>query len=282
MSVLGTIGAVGALGGAAIGAVGANAAAGKQSSAAVQAANIQAQEAQNALDFQKQVYAQNQQNIAPWLQAGQGAVTQLSQLAGGYQPWTSTFQAPTAAQAAATPGYQFELGQGLQAIQNSAAASGGLLSGGTQKGLANYAEGLASTDYANTYNRALGEYQQAYNIFQQNQAIPFNRYAAVAGLGQTAAGQLASSGQSAANNVGNISLTSGAQQGAALQNAGAATASGYVGVANALSGGLTGATNNLSQYYLLSQLLGGQGGIPNGPGVPSYTDLFYPGTPPIV
>lgn len=171
------------------------------------------------------------------------------------QGWNQEFQAPTAAQAAATPGYQFQLNQGLQALQNSAAAKGGLLSGNTAQALEQYGQGLASTNYQQTYNNALGSYQNAYNQFQQNQANQFNRLSALSGTGQVAAGQLNSQGQAAATNVGNISLTSGQQIGNDIQNAGAATASGYVGQANSLGGAIGGATNSIGQGLLLSQLL---------------------------
>jgi len=232
----------------------------EQAGAAKNAQELQAQEAQNALDFQKQQWNTQQQNQAPWLHAGQGAVSTLSNLLGSGQfaPWTGQFQAPTAQQAEQTPGYQFQLQQGEQALQNSAAASGGALSTGNLKNINNYAQGVASTNYQQTYNNALQQYQQSYNQYQQNQANVFNRYASLSGLGQTAAGQLGQEGQAASNNVGNISLTSGAQQGQNINNAAAATASGYVGAANAANSGI----GNLTNYATLQQLLGG-GGTPN-------------------
>jgi hypothetical protein len=191
----------------------------------------------------------------------------LSNLLGGtptqgglLQGWNQQFQAPTAATEQNDPGYQFRLQQGLQALENSAAAQGGLLSGNTGQALEGYAQNYASGEYNNVYNRALQQYQQNYNIFQQNQNNQFNRLAALSGIGQTAAGQLNSAGQGAAGNVGNILLNSGQQIGNAIQNAGAATASGYIGGANAITGGLSGATGALGQNLLLSSLLGNQGG----------------------
>jgi hypothetical protein len=173
------------------------------------------------------------------------------------QGWNQEFQAPTAAQAAATPGYQFQLQQGETALQNSAAAKGGLLSGNTAEALDQYSQGLASTNYQQTYNNALGQYQTAYNQFQNNQANQYNRLAGIAGTGQTAAGQLNSAGQAAAGNVAGISANAGQQIGQSAQNAGAATASGYVGAANAINSGIGSATGSAQQGLLLSQLLGG-------------------------
>lgn len=249
-------------GGALIGAIGSGIAGSKQAGAANNAAQLQYQEQQQALAFQKQEWNQQQQNMAPWIQQGQGAVGTLGNLQnealqgqGPLAPWTQQFQAPTAAQAAQAPGYQFQLQQGEGALQNSAAASGGLLTGNTGEALQQYGQGLAQSDYNNVYNQALQQYQQSYNQYQNNQSNLFNRYASLAGLGQQSAGQLGSQGQAAAGNVANISLTGGAQIGQQLNNAAAANASGYVGAANSIGGGL----NNLGQYATLQSLLGQNG-----------------------
>ena len=252
--------AAGSIAAAGIGAVGSGLAANTQANAAESAQGLQAQEAANALAQQQSQFNTTQANEAPFIQAGQGAVTQLSSLLqpGGAlsQGWNQQFQAPTAAQAAQTPGYQFALQQGENALQNSAAAAGGLGSGATGAALEQYGQGLANTNYQQVYNNALTQYQQSYNQFQQNQANQYNRLAGLSGTGQTAVGQLGQLGQQASNNTSNIALTTGAQQGQQLNNAGAANASGYVGIGNALSGGL----NNLASLSTLQQLLGGNFG----------------------
>jgi hypothetical protein len=166
----------------------------------------------------------------------------------GYGSLLQGFTAPTAAQAAATPGYQFAQQQGQLALQNSAAARGGLLSGNTAEALDQYSQGLADNTYQQTY-------QNAFNTFNSNQANQYNRLASLAGVGQTSAAQLNSAGQAAANNIGNISQTAGAQIGQSAQNAGAATASGYVGAANAINGGINSAAGSAQQGILLNQLL---------------------------
>ena len=247
-AIIGGISAAGSLGGAALASHGA----GKQADAAMQAAQLQHQDAQDALNFQKQEYADQQKNIAPWLQAGQGAITSLSDMLnnGTFKDWTGQFQAPTDVTEQNDPGYQFRLAQGQKALERSAAARGNLLTGGTAQAEQRYGQDYASNEYQNVYNRSLQQYQLGYNQFEQNQANKFNRYASVAGLGQTAAGQLSQAGQSASNNVSNIMLGSGAQIGSDLQNAAAARASSY----NAFGNAIGGATNNLSQLYLLKQL----------------------------
>lgn len=248
---------IGALFSGIFGAHSANQAANTQASAANHAADLQHQDAEQALDFQKQQYATSQKNLAPWLQAGQGALGTLSGLMqpGGElsQGWNQQFQAPTDVTEQNDPGYKFRLSEGLNALQNSAAARGGLLSSETAKNINDYAQNSASQEYGNVYNRALGQYQQNYNIFENNQANKFNRYASLAGVGQQAANQLNSSGQQASNNVGNILLTSGQQIGQNINNAAAARASGYIGQANAYSGMVGGMGQGLS----LASLMGG-------------------------
>ena len=166
-----------------------------------------------------------------------------------------TFQAPTDVTEQDDPGYKFRLQQGNDAIQRSAAARGGLLTGGTAKALSDYAQGSASQEYGNVYNRALSTFDNNYNQFNNDQTNKFNRLASLAGFGQTAAGQLSNAGNNAANNVSSTLLTSGQQIGNDIQNAGAARASGYVGGANAVGGAINNGTGSLTNAILLSQFL---------------------------
>jgi hypothetical protein len=251
------IGTAGSVAGGAISAAGA----GQQATASENAAQLQYQEQQQALAQENQQFQQEQTNEQPFLNAGQGAVTSLSGLLstpgqGLLQPWTQQFTAPSAAEAAAQPGYQFSLQQGLNALQNSAAAQGSLLSSGTQKALNNYAQQAGQTDYQNAYNNALTGYNSAYNTFQNNQSNTFNRLASVAGLGQTTAAQLGQAGAQNAGTVANTLLTGGAQQGQDLQNAAAATASGYTALGNSVGS----AAGGVGQTALLASLLNGSFG----------------------
>lgn len=61
------------------------------------------------------------------------------------------------------PGYGFRVGQGTQALQQSAAARGVLNTGGTLQDLIDYGQKAASQEYGNAYNRSLGTYQTNYN-----------------------------------------------------------------------------------------------------------------------
>lgn len=172
------------------------------------------------------------------------------------QGFNEQFQAPTDVTEVNDPGYQFRLKQGQDALERSAAARGGLLTGGTGKALSDYNQNAASAEYGNVYGRAASEYERRYNIFKQNQNDLFNRLSVLSGGGQTTAGQLNSAGLSSASNAGNILLTSAGQIGNQLNNAAAARGSGYVGSANAINGAITGGLNGISTIALLKAMQG--------------------------
>lgn len=193
-------------------------------------------------------------NFAPYLSAGRQATTSLSSLLGTpgqglLTPWTRQFQAPTAAQAAQTPGYQFQLQQGENALQNSAAGKGSLLTGRTMADLNNYAQGVASTNYQNTFQNALTQYNSAYQTFQNNQNNTYSRLMGLSGQGLQAAG-------GAANFMSGI----GGDLASLMAGAGAARAGGTIGAANAYGGIAGGVTNSLQNYMLMKQLQGGGSG----------------------
>lgn len=236
------IGAAASIGSAVIGSKAAGKAADAQVSAADRAANLQHQDAQASLDFQKQEWEQQQKNAQPWITSGQGAISTLSNdlKNGTYHDFQGTFTAPTAATEQNDPGYQFRLAEGQKAMERTAAARGGLLTGGTAKAEQAYGQDYASNEFDKVYNRQFGQFQDQRNQFYTDQTNRFNRYAAIAGLGQQATTSLGNQGQAAAGNIANINLTSGQQIGQDYQNAGAARASGYIGSANAWNSGISG------------------------------------------
>jgi hypothetical protein len=180
------------------------------------------------------------------------------------EQWATPFTPPTAADVEATPGYQFMLGQGEKAIQQSAAAQGNLLTGGVAKDLNNYAQNFADQYYQQAYNNLLNQYQMNYNIFNQNQSNLFNRLSAITGTGQASTSQLANAGANYANQAANTGMAGASNVSNALNNAAAATASGYIGGANALGstaqslGQLPLAYNAITQNQALTDALNNQ------------------------
>lgn len=75
----------------------------------------------------------------------------------------------------ATPGYKFNLSQGLGAVQNSASARGLGVSGAAMKGAATFATGLADSTYKTQFDIAQTRFQDQFNkdsqLFGQAQSI---------------------------------------------------------------------------------------------------------------
>ena len=198
------IGGVASLAGGVVSAVGSSSAADTQANAANQAAQLQQQQ-----------YQQTRQDLLPYNQQGQTALSTVGQ----DQANGTGFAAPfTQSSFMSDPGYQFQLQQGQNAINSSSAATGGVLNGGTLKALDQYTTGLANTTYGDAYNRYLANSQQQYN-----------QLLGVSQLGESAASQTGNAGTAAANNAGNY-----------LTQAGNASAAGTVGVTNGINQSLSG------------------------------------------
>ncbi len=148
-----------------------------------------------------------------------------------------------------TPGYQFNLSQGEQAVTNSAAARGLANSGAAQKGAASYASGLADSTYQNQYNDTLGTANALLGVNGANQGNitnTWNRENQLLGYGANAAGASATN----ATNTASLSAQ------AALGGVGASMA-GTTAMANSLTNGLTGLGNQAGNYALYNKLLNG-------------------------
>ena len=198
------------------------------SSAASNAASTEAAATQEALGLQQQQYAQTRRDLQPYRQSGAAANSLLS----SELPQLSGQFAPTEASLQSTPGYAFDLSQGLKSTQNSAAARGLGVSGAALKGADTYATGLAD----NTL-------QTQYNIDQGNKTNAFNKLLGSSQLGESAAAQTGTIGASLANSSANTLLTGAQGQASAETAAGTAF--------NPL-------LNGLGSNYLTSQLNTGQ------------------------
>lgn len=214
---------IGAVAGPVVSGLFGSSAADTQAQAASQASSTAAASADKAIALQQKIYEESVARQQPWLQAGQNALAQMAQ--GTASPESAYMKPFSMADYQADPGYAFRLKEGMKALEQGAAARGGLLSGNMLRGAQEYGQGLASQEYQNAFNR-----------YQQQQGNQFNRLASMAGVGQTAVGALGSAGQQYAGNVGNIGMTSGANQANALLSAGQARASSLGGWGQALGG----------------------------------------------
>ena len=200
----------------------------QQAQAAQSAAQTQANAANYAANLQQQQFATNQANLSPYMSIGTAALPQLLQSLGyqgqygangnltGLSGQGFQFNPSNLAQ---TPGYQFTLQQGLNAVNNATSATGQTGSGAQAKGLANYATGLAQ----NTYNQ---QYQNALTTYQQNAST---------------LGSLLSTGQNAAAGLGSMGMQNAQSVGNTLQGGANATAAGQIAAGNATSNALNGA-----------------------------------------
>jgi len=262
--------------GGGIAASGSRDAASTQAGAAREGADVQAQSAREAQALQKQMFDIQRGGQEPFRQAGLAGQNRLMEYLGlggnagaaGYGRYgrdfgMSDFQAD--------PGYAFRLSEGQKALDRSAAARGGMISGGALRAATRYGQDMGSQEYQNAYNR--------YQTNRANQLQPL--------------GNLMASGQSAASNVGSAAGQYGANAGNLITGAGNAMAGGITGAGNAMAAGQLGVGNTLasalqtgaSSYqnqqnfndYLASRRLGSA--PQSGPlSMPGYEVNYYDGT----
>jgi hypothetical protein len=250
-----------ALVGGAASMAGARKASKAQSKAADQAAQVQRE------TFERQVELQE-----PFRQAGITSQNELMRLLGiggdasaaDYGMLTRQFR-PEDMQM--DPGYAFRLSEGQKALERSAAARGGLLSGSMLKGAQRFGQEMGSQEYMNAFNRA-----------QAQLGTRLGTLGSLYGAGQASAQQIAGQAGQMGANVGNL-----------MNQSAQARASGYMGQANALSNALGQAAMGYGMYkggYFGSP--GGSAGtgyVPRGsltvinPYVPTTTPVTLPAPP---
>lgn len=192
---------------------------------AKQAAKGQAAAAQRAGDAAKAQALLEQARLDPYSDAGKDAIKQLRELLAPGGGLTLPFNYE------ADPGAAFRMQQGLQGVERSAAARGGLLGGGTLKALSRYGSNLASQEYANAFDR-----------WRSQQQDKFNRLSGIAGMGANASGIQGQLGMAGAGAWGQ----------------------GQIGAANATAAGAVYAGNQYqSAANSIANMLGGFGGYMN-------------------
>ncbi len=169
--------------------------------ASIYASNQQSKAASNALALQKTQNDTAQGYLAPYRESGAGALDAINKIY-GFGTGGQTSPNALSAMLTSSPEYKFAAEQGGLALDRSAAARGGLLSGGQLKDVTSFGQGLASQQFGNYFNRLMG---------------------------------VAQMGQSAAAGGANTASQFGQTAGNTMQQIGAANASGAVGAANAFS-----------------------------------------------
>ena len=207
------------------------------SRAAKKASQAQERATNAALALKREMYEKDIELQEPFRQAGMAGQNELMRLLGiggdatraGYGELARPFGME---QFQVEPGYGFRLSEGMKALDRTAAARGGLLSGATLKAAQRYGQDLASQEYQNAFNR--------YQIERAARLAPLQ---SLFGAGQTTAQQMGQAGQQF-----------GAMAGENMMGGANARASGYVGAANAWNQALGNATNMYMQNAMMNQL----------------------------
>jgi hypothetical protein len=197
------------------------------SQAAKSAASTQADAANRATDVQRDALAQQMELQKPFTTAGTTAVNQLSAMTQPGGSATKDFAyGPFDYQA--DPGYAFRMKQGMDAMNATAAARGGLISGNALKAGQTFGQEMGSQEYQNSFSRYLQNYANAQNTFQLNRNNLLDPLKFLTNVGQAGASNQAS-------NVGSF----GAANAANTMGAANATAAGQVGSANAYNNAIS-------------------------------------------
>jgi len=220
------------------------------SNSAGNASDAQQAATQSAIDEQRRQYDLNRADLAPWRQAGTGAINRLSSM---LQPGGDLMKKFTVADFMEDPvtklSFQHGLETGTTALDRMAGARGSRNSGSQLKALTRFGTDYTGTKAGESYNRFYGDQDRIYN-----------RLAGVAGTGQTASTNTAQLGQMGAQNIGNLLTAQGNARGAAS-----------IAQGNAVSGGLNTIGNWYQQQAMLNQL--------NQQNQPQYTGYDYAGGP---
>jgi hypothetical protein len=206
-----------------VGADAAGDAADTQASAANAAAAMQLEVAKLAIASQEKMFERGVELTDPWRTAGKNALATLQgKISAGPGDYTKS------------PGYDFRLAEGQKAMERSAAARGGLLSGAAGKAMERYGQDYATQDYDNYLRR----YYESLTPLQS-----------LAGVGQSTASQTAGAAGSLGAGIANTQMQAGNAAAAGILGAGQANAAGQINQANAITGSLQSGMNNALLGY---------------------------------
>lgn len=234
---------------------------------ASQAAKAQKSAANRAADTQTAMLERQIELQEPFRQGGLTAQNRLLTLLGleggetgtpDYGRYAKDF---TMADYQADPGYGFRLDEGMKAVERSAAARGGLLSGATLRGVQRFGQDLASQEYQNAFNR-----------YYSQRASQLNPLQSLMGSGQTSANTLTTAAGQTGQGVAGAQMAGGQ-----------ARASGYTGMASALNQGLSTGANLYLQAPLYNAMAGyynrGAAGSAMAPAAADPYASLYPAVP---
>lgn len=175
---------------------------------------------------QRRQYDVTREDYAPYRESGLTALQDIESL----RPMLTAQFGPEQFEQYLDPSMDFRRRLGEQTTARALNVGGGFLSGNTLRGLTDYGQNLASTEYANAFNR-----------FQTDRGNIYNTLSNIAGMGMGATNQGAQYGQAAAQNIGTLAV-GGAQ----------AQAAGTIGAAQSWQNSL-GQVSDLATLYGLGK-----------------------------
>jgi hypothetical protein len=190
----------------------------EQVSAAREAGSQQLAATKYAADLQREMFDIINKQQTPYREAGYGALTRINELL------PSMTRPLTREDILGMPGFQTAIEQGTGAARQTMNVGGG--GSNVDRAAQKFA-----IDY--TVSQAMPQ------ALQQRQNI-YNTLAGIAGVGQTAQGQVSQMGQNVASNIGQVAIGGASAYGA-----------GQIGAANALAQGYSNIGNSALMYALL-------------------------------
>jgi len=215
------------------------------SKAAKSAAQTTSDATVQAALIQQEMYEQGREDLAPYRESGYTALQDIE----GLKPLLTTQFGEEQLAQYLDPSMEFRRKLGEQSTARLLNVGGGAISGNTLRGLEEFGQNLASTEYGNAFNR-----------FQTERGNIYNTLANIAGMGQGAVNTGVGMGTTTAQNLGTLTV-GGAQ----------AQAAGQVGAANAWQNALQGPSN-----YLQLAALMGKNPFATTPAVTAPTSAYAP------
>jgi len=266
----------------------------KSAGAAQSAADTAAASSDRSAELQRQMFDEQKALQEPYRQAGLTGQNRLMELMGlggnagaaGYGKYSRDFGMQDFQQ---DPGYAFRLSEGLKGLDRSAAARGGLISGGAMKAATQYGQEMGSQEYQNAFNRFQAgratqgqEYGNAFNRFQTNRTNMLQPLGNLMASGQSAASNQGAAAGSYGSSGANLMTGAGQAMAGGITGAGQATAAGQMGNANTISNAINAgasAYGNQQNFSAMMNMMGNQGGGTNMTGFYTPTSTNYLSSP---
>jgi hypothetical protein len=193
--------------------------------AAKDAAAMQVAGGDRAMAQQIRMFELGREDLAPYREQGYAALKDIAAM----KPLFTAQFGPDQMEQYLDPSMEFRRRLGEQTTARMLNVGGGAISGNTLRGLEEFGQNLASTEFGNAFNR-----------FQNERTNIYNTLANIAGMGQNAVNTGVGAGQTFANQATGI-----------ITGQAAAQAAGQVGAANAYSGAL----GNMGNMAFMSSLM---------------------------